>query len=271
MAVTSGFFNSVNGDRKYDAEQFGSIFEGIIKDGVYKEVGDAFAVTATSGTVIQVGTGRGWFRNTWIKNDQPITITLTPSDSVLPRYDYILIRNDKSDWGRKNSIIVLEGDPSTAPMAPPFLDTTDTKHYPIARVYRPGGSNTVYPDNIQRLVGSVETPWVIGALQNISISGLFNRWETEFDDWMRDNKSQVTNEFYVWRSEQMSEFISWKNSIQEILTEDVVGSLTAEIEQLKAQLISVVTENALFDELKDSSNVSIIDSYGSPITARYKL
>ena len=36
MAVTSGFFNSVNHDRLYDAEQLSSIFDGIIIDGVMK-------------------------------------------------------------------------------------------------------------------------------------------------------------------------------------------------------------------------------------------
>ncbi len=38
MSVTFGFYNSVNGDRKYDAIQMSSIFDGIIRDGVFQHL-----------------------------------------------------------------------------------------------------------------------------------------------------------------------------------------------------------------------------------------
>ena len=44
MTVSSGFFNSVNHDRLYDAEQVSSIFDGIIEDGVCESIGEAFMV-----------------------------------------------------------------------------------------------------------------------------------------------------------------------------------------------------------------------------------
>ena len=34
MSVSSGFFNSLNGDRKYNAAQMSAIFDGLIIDGV---------------------------------------------------------------------------------------------------------------------------------------------------------------------------------------------------------------------------------------------
>ena len=55
MAVTSGFFNSVDGDRKYRAEDFAAIFDGIVEDGIYKGVGTNFAATATGGLNVSVG------------------------------------------------------------------------------------------------------------------------------------------------------------------------------------------------------------------------
>lgn len=39
MAFTYGFFNSLNGDRKYTAEQLSSIFDGLITDGVFDSIG----------------------------------------------------------------------------------------------------------------------------------------------------------------------------------------------------------------------------------------
>ena len=44
MSVTYGFYNSINGDRKYNALEMSSIFDGIIVDGVYMSIGDALNV-----------------------------------------------------------------------------------------------------------------------------------------------------------------------------------------------------------------------------------
>ena len=49
MAFTCGFFNSENGDRKYNAEQMSAIFDGIIADGVFTTIGDHLAVSAGTG------------------------------------------------------------------------------------------------------------------------------------------------------------------------------------------------------------------------------
>ena len=49
MAFTCGFFNSENGDRKYNAEQMSAIFDGIIADGVFTTIGDHMAVAGRYG------------------------------------------------------------------------------------------------------------------------------------------------------------------------------------------------------------------------------
>lgn len=54
----SGFFNSINGDRLYDADQMSKIFEGLITDGVYESVGDKLAVQPSGAMTIQIGTGQ---------------------------------------------------------------------------------------------------------------------------------------------------------------------------------------------------------------------
>ena len=48
MSVSSGFFNSLNGDRKYNAAQMSAIFDGLIIDGVFASIGTAFAVKAAA-------------------------------------------------------------------------------------------------------------------------------------------------------------------------------------------------------------------------------
>ena len=48
MAFSFGFYNAVNHDRRYDAVQFGQIFDGIISDGVYATYKKALIVKASS-------------------------------------------------------------------------------------------------------------------------------------------------------------------------------------------------------------------------------
>ena len=69
MALTYGFYNSKNGDRKYDAVAMSRMFDGIIRDGVISAYGKTFEVTVNSGNKINVDTGRAWFDHTWTLND----------------------------------------------------------------------------------------------------------------------------------------------------------------------------------------------------------
>ena len=43
MALTYGFYNSKNGDRKYDAVAMSRMFDGIIRDGVISAYGKSFS------------------------------------------------------------------------------------------------------------------------------------------------------------------------------------------------------------------------------------
>ena len=68
MAWTSGFFNSVGGDRVYNADQMSELFTGLITNGVYESVKNKLAVEPNSGMTIQINTGRGWFNGRWVDN-----------------------------------------------------------------------------------------------------------------------------------------------------------------------------------------------------------
>ena len=92
MAVTSGFFDSVSGDRKYNALQMSSIFDGVIGDGVIDDYLNSLKVipSGSANTVI-VGSGRAWFDHTWIYNDSALSITLTAAPGSGDRIDAIVI------------------------------------------------------------------------------------------------------------------------------------------------------------------------------------
>jgi hypothetical protein len=158
--LTYGFYNSLNGDRKYDAIQLSSIFDGIITDGVFKSIGTSFAVTASTGRVVVVGIGRAWFNHTWTLNDAPFQLTLDASDPILHRIDTVVLQVDTRAANRVNSIYIVKGTPASTPIAPVLIETGDHIQYPIANIYLAAQATTILQANITSLIGTVDFPYV---------------------------------------------------------------------------------------------------------------
>lgn len=192
--LTSGFFNSLNGDRKYDAEQMSSIFDGIIQDGVYETVGDHFRVTPGEGMQVYVGSGRAWFNHTWTYNDSRMPLDLDPAETGLNRIDLVVLEVNQNEDTRACSIKVLTGVPASNPIAPERTITDRIKQYPLAEIYVGAGVQSIGTAYITNLVGTSRCPFIIGALEIMSIDQIVSQWEGEFDVWMADNGA----EFYTW-------------------------------------------------------------------------
>ena len=156
MSLTYGFFNSLNGDRVYDAEEFASFLDGIVYDGVYAAVGNKFYVQATSGMNVTVDTGRAWFDHTWTLNTTKLALTLQDSDTIYDRIDAVVLEINKTT--RMNSIKVIAGTPSEHPAKPALIKTTLVKQYPLAYITVPVRSSNITQSNIQYMVDTSETP-----------------------------------------------------------------------------------------------------------------
>lgn len=187
MAVTSGFFNSVNHDRLYDAEQLSSIFDGIIIDGVYENYGEALNVTAvsTADNMVTVGTGRAWFDHTWTLNDTPLTLEIEPASEMVVRIDAVVLDIDRRKDVRKNSIIYVKGTVAEGePPKPTLIDEELHKQYPLCYINRqPGTTGPVNQSEIEILVGTDKCPIVTGILDAQNLSNLFQQLEAEFNTW----------------------------------------------------------------------------------------
>lgn len=193
MAFTCGFFNSQNGDRKYNAEQMASIFDGLIKDGVYDTVGDIFAVTPGTGMQVLVGSGRAWFDHTWNNNDAQYPLAITAADVSLPRYDAVVLETNHSDTVRTNRLRVLTGTPSSNPVKPTMTSTANVKQHPLAYIKVTAGATAIKQSMIQVVVGTSECPFVTGIIDTAQIDALFQQWNGEFNEWFENLKAQLSD------------------------------------------------------------------------------
>lgn len=196
MAFEYGFYNSIGGDRKYNAIQFGQIFDGIINDGVFLSIGEKFATLVTSGMEITVGTGKAWFNHTWNLNTTRIPITLSASHPVLARYDVVVLEvNDSPDVsGRVNTIKLIEGTPSSNPVKPTLINSEYIHQYPLSYIKINPGVTSLTAADIEIMVGQDPCPYVTGILRTTDISELFNNWESQFTIWFDNLKAQLTDD-----------------------------------------------------------------------------
>jgi hypothetical protein len=181
---TSGFFNSVNGDRLYNADQMSRIFEGLITDGVCASVGNKLAVQPNSGMTIQIATGRGWFGRHWVNNDSEYTLTVAESDVVLKRYVAVCIKVDDTDAVRDAVPYLKYGEFATNPVKPTMTRTETVKEYCLAYIYIGAGVSEIKASDIEDTRANESLcGWVTGLIEQLSSATLFEQFTAIFNDW----------------------------------------------------------------------------------------
>lgn len=227
MAFTCGFFNSENGDRKYNAEQMSAIFDGIIADGVFTTIGDHMAVSAGTGMQVLVGTGKAWFDHTWNVNDAAYPLAIAASDVTLSRIDAIVLETNHSDSVRLNKLRVVQGTVASSPAKPTLTNSEKVHQHPLAWVTVKPGVTQIAASAIENAVGTSVCPFVTGIIATTAIDDLFNQWNGEFDEWFDNLKSQLSDNVVANLQRQIDECkpgITAKGTI--------VGSATAQVLQI---------------------------------------
>ena len=181
MSLTSGFFDSLNGDRKYNTLQLSSIFDGIISDGVYATYGNHFLVSPVSGMQIKVGSGRAWLDHTWTLNSTDYPLTVEDAEVVLKRIDTVIIEVDRRDSGRINRLRILKGTPASSPSAPTLTNTGTLKQYPLANILVKPNVTEITTADITNRIGTSALPWVTGIIDHVTADELVTQWRSEFD------------------------------------------------------------------------------------------
>lgn len=194
MAFSYGFYNSLNGDRKYDSEDLSRMFDGIIYDGVIGAVGDTFAVKAGTGNTVNVSSGRAWFNHTWTYNDAPMPINCGSAAVLLDRYDAIVLEVNAASDVRKNSIKVVTGTEASNPVKPTMENTEFVHQYPLAYILRKAGSSSISQSQIENAVGTEACPICTGVLKSLNVEQMMAQWEAQFDEWFQSTKDTLSGD-----------------------------------------------------------------------------
>lgn len=203
MAFTFGFYNSLDHDRKYNAEQISAIFDTLIKDGVFSHVDGIFGTTPGTGLQVIVKPGLAWFDHTWNQNDSSLPLSLQPADVTLTRYDAVVIEVNTAN--RTNGIKIVTGTAAVSPSKPGMTNTDTLHQHPLAYVKVMGGATAVSATDIEVVVGTAACPFATGILSTASIEVLFQGWEEDFETWFANIKLQLSDDVVANLQRQIDE------------------------------------------------------------------
>lgn len=278
MAVTYGFYNSLNKDRVYNAEQMSSIFNGIITDGVFASIGGSLMPIAGTGMQVVVKTGKCWFNSTWTLNDALLPLDIPAADVSLTRIDAVIVEINSAVSTRANTIKVIKGTPSANPAKPALANTETLHQYALCYVTVSAGVTSISADKIEVNVGKSTCPFITSILQQTDITALFNQWDAEFNTWFENVQAQLSGNVAANLQRQIDERVKIvdKATDSDVLlgTDDSKWITPAKLKKVRDDIesigdIKLTIKNSLGDSwLKcdgSSADLGVYPEYGNII------
>lgn len=238
MAQNSSFFNSVDGDRKYKAEDWAAYFATFISNGIFPQPSVGLAVSADgSGMTLKIAKGSAFVNGyRYANTDSTLTVTVSTAPSALKRIDRVVVRWDRST--RSMYAAVVKGAEASNPVAPALQRDNDKWELGLATVYVAAGVTKITQSNItDTRMDSAVCGLVVGLVNQIDFSSVFAQYNAqfeeaissrtgEFDTWSTAQESS----FAAWQTERETAFETWFDGIQTNLSDDVAGNLQAQID-----------------------------------------
>lgn len=210
--ITYGFFNSLNGDRVYNADQMSTYFKGlIVSTGIYVNVGGALQVLADSGLSVNVQTGRALIDNKWVEVDAVEPISITTPHVTLNRYTAVVLQLDTSN--REITLLTIDGENATNPIRPSITRSATIKQLCLAYIYVPAGATAITQANIIDTRADTEIcGWITGLINQVDTSTLFLQWQNAYEQYfaqMESWKNTQESTFEAWEIAQKNAFDAW--------------------------------------------------------------
>lgn len=197
MAEFGGFFNSVNGDRKYKSEDFANYFKTFIGNGINPKT-DNLRVVKVSNTQIKVLTGSACINGYLYLNTTEINKTIA---NGVTRVDRVILRLDISN--RTLNIIIVEGTSSE----PPSLIRNSTIYdLSLAKISIKNDITTIEDERGQTFLCGYMT--FLGKDDLQTMWNLFNQqWENQktiWQDWFINMQGQSIRGIFIQENEPTS-------------------------------------------------------------------
>ena len=206
--INGGFFDSINNDRLYSADDMNRPYKRVITEGIFATPAgtpstDLQVVSAESGMNIIVKKGEGLLGGKWFESASDLAITVSSNTNIVPRRDSIIIQIDKRQSGRVPNVVYREGTPSSNPQVPAINTVDNVIERRVANIYVAAGANYIGNDAIVDLRGSSECPWITSLIKQVDTSTLYNQYRAAYDAYYQQ-ETEAFNAFMEQLTEQLT-------------------------------------------------------------------
>lgn len=247
MAEKSGFFNSVNGDRKYGADFFAEFFSSFIGTGIFPNPSTNLQVIANNDMTVTVKQGLGWINGRYYNNDSDLVLNIDVADGVLNRIDRVVLQY--STVNREIKAIVKKGTFASSPVSPVLQRDADAYELGIADISINNGAISISQANITDLrLDNTKCGIVHGTVEQVDTTTIFN----QYLDWYTQTTGQAETDISNIKTQLESDFNTWFTGIQSILDGDTSGNLLNLINQNSAEIgdLSLIPETDLVSAIQ---------------------
>lgn len=201
MAIQCGFFDSVDGDRTYRADDMTKPYENLISNGVFATQqgtpSDYLQVVENiSRLTVKVKPGKGIFKNKWFVSDESVILAVDSSEvGGLNRIDSVVVRINTSENVRSGTIAIKKGTAASSPVAPTMERSNNIHEYRLADVFVRSGATSIFVSNITDQRGSADCPWVTSLVQQVDTSTLLAQWQSAYNNYYEESTAMFENWF----------------------------------------------------------------------------
>lgn len=276
MTFRSGFWNSIDGDRTYSAEDMAIPFDGVITEGVFANWGDAFKATVIDGSTITIGSGKAWFSKRWVQNDsvyqmpinvseyasstEPRTAVVSLDLKVEPYYRFAKFSTDEQRYyGSYEELLNAITDRNAG-----------RNSLPLFAINFAAGDSSIQQSNITSLVGTSWCPYVTAPVQTITIDDIRSKWDASYNALMKDIVGNAQTKANEAESTFEASFNTWFLTLKNQLNTNQAANLQNQITSLTNQLNKLVTTGTVENTVQFYSGGNLVDfttSAGVKITA----
>lgn len=276
MTFRSGFWNSIDGDRTYSAEDMAIPFDGIITEGVFANWGDAFKATVTDGSTITIGSGKAWISKRWVQNDSVYQMSINVSEyasSTEPRTAVVGLDLKTEPYYRfaKFSTDEQRYYGSYEEMLKAITDRNAGRNtLPLFTINFAAGDSSLQQSNITTLVGTSWCPYVTAPVQTVTIDDIRGKWDDSYNALMKDIVSNAQTKANEAESNFEASFNTWFLTLKNQLNTNQAANLQNQITDLTNKLNKLVTTGTVENSVQFYSGGNLVDfttSAGVKITA----
>ncbi len=244
------FFNDINDDRVYFAEDFARHLKKYFTNGIFN---NELRVVANNDMTITIEEGDANIEGYRYTNTGDLIKTVEMADGTLKRIDNVVLRLDLTN--RLISAQIIKGTFSDSPVAPSLVRSSTIYDIKLAEIYIDKGITSITQSAITDTRFNESVCGVVAStVETLNTEEIYDQLYTKFEEYIQTTEDT---------------FNEWFNKIKNQLDEDAAGRLSNQIyEIVKNGLKSYVTTLTLANwTVNSSTNLYEYDIIDSGITS----